>query len=479
MATEEKKYIDDKKSAVVSSVNRNKIAVVVIMLLGIVFSYYMFFKSDPKKIVVEKPEPKPIELPSVVNIKQSDKKAFNPEEVKTHKEENQGNNNNEEKSYLKDDNANNTPVVDATSVDTKKKPPYSLNNIPSSITHTASAPNEGYHSNNKRTEQKIKSSIMFLNSNAGTSDFHTHESKAYPNISYLGDRKHILDQGKIIEAVLETAVVSNLRGQILAYVSRDVYASRGKYVLIPKGSKLLGNISKVDIQNYGRIMMQWHSIYLPNGYVVNLNGAEGVDSLGVNGMQGRVDSKNFEKVSNAVLTSAFSIAVAKGLDKVISPPKYHNISDNNNTTSPIISMINNIIANAAINDSQKCQQICISAINSLNNSNALPSAVMQMNAVCGQSGISDSQKLTNIVQTAQSLDMASGHNSNLDAFNASQSSKAVKDAYGNVTGVIKDIITQDNFVPTITIPQGASVRIMVHQPIVFPDAAIETLQMVK
>ena len=47
-------------------------------------------------------------------------------------------------------------------------------------------------------------------------------------------------QGKIVNAVLETAINTDIPGMLRAIVTRDVYAEQGVDVMIPKGSRLIG-----------------------------------------------------------------------------------------------------------------------------------------------------------------------------------------------------------------------------------------------
>ena len=53
-------------------------------------------------------------------------------------------------------------------------------------------------------------------------------------------RFFIIAQGAVIPAVLETAINSDLPGYVRAVVSRDVSSFDGKNVLVPRGSRLVG-----------------------------------------------------------------------------------------------------------------------------------------------------------------------------------------------------------------------------------------------
>ena len=116
-------------------------------------------------------------------------------------------------------------------------------------------------------------------------------------------------QGKIIEAVLETAIDSTLPGQIRAIVSHDTYAEAGRSILIPKGSRLVGVYNANVKKGQARVYIIWTRVIRPDGVDVAIN-SPGIDSLGRAGMEGDVDNKYFETFSTAIFTSSLDIGIA-------------------------------------------------------------------------------------------------------------------------------------------------------------------------
>lgn len=116
-------------------------------------------------------------------------------------------------------------------------------------------------------------------------------------------------QGKIINAVLESAVNTDLPGSIRAIVARDVYAESGREVMIPKGSRLIGTYNTGISRGQQRVLIVWTRLLRPDGLDIMI-GSPGVDSLGRAGIAGLVDNKYMETFSTAILTSAISIGVA-------------------------------------------------------------------------------------------------------------------------------------------------------------------------
>jgi type IV secretion system protein VirB10 len=92
-------------------------------------------------------------------------------------------------------------------------------------------------------------------------------------------------QGEWISAVLETPINSELPGMVRAEVTDPVYSYQGQHVLIPRGSRLLGQY--LSSQSNGaaskRIFILWTRVLTPSGRFFNLD-SPGVDALGRSGM---------------------------------------------------------------------------------------------------------------------------------------------------------------------------------------------------
>lgn len=138
-------------------------------------------------------------------------------------------------------------------------------------------------------------------------------------------------QGKIITAVLETAVNTDLPGTLRAIVSRDVYAESGRNIMIPKGSRLIGTYNTGITRGQKRVMIVWTRVIRPDGVDIAI-GSPGTDSLGRGGVEGNVDNKYSEIFSSAILTSVLGIGVAVATDR-LSNQQSTTTTNANGTTS--------------------------------------------------------------------------------------------------------------------------------------------------
>jgi type IV secretion system protein VirB10 len=131
----------------------------------------------------------------------------------------------------------------------------------------------------------------------------------------VSDRTVVISQGKMLTAVLETAINTEMPGSVRAIVSRDVYADSGNNVLIPKGSRLYGSYSSVITRGQGRVEIDWTRLIRPDGVDVGI-AFKAADQFGRSGIAGDVDNKYGSIVSNSLLTSVLAIGGAIAAEKL-------------------------------------------------------------------------------------------------------------------------------------------------------------------
>lgn len=124
-----------------------------------------------------------------------------------------------------------------------------------------------------------------------------------------------LRAGGVIPATLQTGINSDLPGQITAIVAQDVRdTARGKYVLIPQGSRLVGTYG-ADVK-YGqeRVMVAWQRIVWPDGKALDIGAMPGSDGAGYAGFQDQVDSHFWRMFASALLLSSITGGIAYSQD---------------------------------------------------------------------------------------------------------------------------------------------------------------------
>jgi type IV secretory pathway VirB10-like protein len=124
----------------------------------------------------------------------------------------------------------------------------------------------------------------------------------------LRDTARIAPQGTMIPAVLETAINSDLPGSVRAVVSQDVRGFDGSTVLIPRGSKLIGQYRSGVALGQSRAFVVWSRILTPDGVSIDV-GSPATDPLGRGGLEGETDTHFFQRFGGAILLSVMSAGI--------------------------------------------------------------------------------------------------------------------------------------------------------------------------
>lgn len=124
-------------------------------------------------------------------------------------------------------------------------------------------------------------------------------------------------QGAMIAAVLETAINSDLPGFVRAVVSRDVRGFDGQAVLIPRGSRLIGQYRSEVALGQSRALVIWTRLIRPDGVTIQL-ASPGTDPLGRAGLSGEVDRHTLQRYGPGLLTTILSAAVSdRGSNQIV------------------------------------------------------------------------------------------------------------------------------------------------------------------
>ena len=115
-------------------------------------------------------------------------------------------------------------------------------------------------------------------------------------------------QGAMIPGVLETALDSDLPGYTRAVVSREVRGFDGTTVLIPRGSRVIGQYKSAVAQGQSRAFVIWTRILRPDGASIQI-GSSGTDPLGRAGLAGSVNRHFLQQFTNAILLSVIDVGI--------------------------------------------------------------------------------------------------------------------------------------------------------------------------
>lgn len=155
------------------------------------------------------------------------------------------------------------------------------------------------------------------------------ETKSSVKTTIISNRGNTIAQGKLITAVLETAINTEIPGFVRAIVSRDVYGEAGNNVLIPKGSRLFGSYSSEIKRGQGRVDIGWQRLIRPDGVDIGID-FNASDQFGRAGIDGQIDNKYQSIIANSILTSILTVGGVAVAEQLL-----NNGSNSGNTTTTL------------------------------------------------------------------------------------------------------------------------------------------------
>ena len=118
----------------------------------------------------------------------------------------------------------------------------------------------------------------------------------------------LVPQGAVIGAVMETALNSDQPGFARALIQRDVRSFDGSAVLIPAGSRVIGQYKSGVAQGASRLFVLWTRLIRPDGVSIEL-ASPATDDLGRGGIGGKVNRHFVQRFGGAILTTVLSAGV--------------------------------------------------------------------------------------------------------------------------------------------------------------------------
>lgn len=171
---------------------------------------------------------------------------------------------------------------------------------------------------------------ILANRTSGISDFSSDRKFGVDGFSNqksvdIATNEHKLSRmiraGRLIPALLTSAISSDLSGIITAQIEQDIFAAHGRAVLIPRGSKAIGFYQNNNQIGQERLEIKWREIITPQGINILLTDAIVSDNIGMTGATGTLNNKYWDRyalpvgistISNALLLSIASKANKNG-----------------------------------------------------------------------------------------------------------------------------------------------------------------------
>ncbi|PWT96944.1 MAG: hypothetical protein C5B51_32300 [Terriglobia bacterium] len=100
---------------------------------------------------------------------------------------------------------------------------------------------------------------------------------------------HRIFEGTVLETVLTNRLDSSFSGPVNCMVTTDIYARDHRTLLIPQGTRVLGEVRKLESMGEQRLAVTFHRLIMADGYSVSLDQFKGLNQIGETGLRDQVN----------------------------------------------------------------------------------------------------------------------------------------------------------------------------------------------
>jgi len=125
----------------------------------------------------------------------------------------------------------------------------------------------------------------------------TNQEKPTSNADSLNSatgKTYVLFEGAILETVLLNRLSGDFDGPVECLVTTDIYSHDRQRLLIPSGTKVLGEAKRVEAFGQTRLAVAFHRLIMPDGYSVSLDQFKGMNQIGDTGLRDQVNNHYFK-----------------------------------------------------------------------------------------------------------------------------------------------------------------------------------------
>ena len=103
-------------------------------------------------------------------------------------------------------------------------------------------------------------------------------------------KRYVAFEGTVLETLLINRLNGTFPGPVNCLVTTDVYSHDRQHVLIPAGTKVLGEAKKVEAFGQQRLAVFFHRLIMPDGYSVSLDQFKGLNQIGETALRDKVNN---------------------------------------------------------------------------------------------------------------------------------------------------------------------------------------------
>jgi type IV secretion system protein VirB10 len=118
--------------------------------------------------------------------------------------------------------------------------------------------------------------------------------------------KYRLYEGTVLETVLTNRLDGSFSGPVNCMLTTNVYSRDGQHLLIPQGSRILGEARKVEAFGQNRLAVYFHRLIMPDGSWITLDKFQGLNQIGESGLDGQINHHYFQVFGVSIAIGAIA-----------------------------------------------------------------------------------------------------------------------------------------------------------------------------
>lgn len=105
-----------------------------------------------------------------------------------------------------------------------------------------------------------------------------------PELRQANGKLYRLLEGTMIETVLTNRLDGTFSGPVNCMVTTNIYSHDRQHLLAPQGTRILGEVRKLETFGDKRLAVFFHRLIMPDGYSLSLDKFQGLNQLGETGL---------------------------------------------------------------------------------------------------------------------------------------------------------------------------------------------------
>ena len=138
--------------------------------------------------------------------------------------------------------------------------------------------------------QSVPSNVQSTAPSVGATDIQPAKHSMEVNVNSAQGQPFVLFEGTELETALVNRLDGDFSGPVKVMVTNPVYSHDRQHILVPEGTVVLGETSKVQSFGQRRLAVVFHRLIMPDGYTVDLDQFRGLNQIGQTGLKDQVNN---------------------------------------------------------------------------------------------------------------------------------------------------------------------------------------------